>query len=162
MTAWIFPIRYKILLMLSAVVIAAVAFYLALAAKIFREDKTLLVYELAETNVRTLGADLEANLSKTLDKMRLFALLARRSGQDPHRQRSLDDFAANETDLLWVGLVEPAMEAGSPRKLFPPGLGPMSSRPRAATRPSPRSWAKCPVPLEHLASQSVWVRNIDT
>ncbi len=163
MTAWIFPIRYKILLMLSAVVIAAVAFYLALAAKIFREDKTLLVYELAETNVRTLGADLEANLSKTLDKMRLFALLARRAGQDPAAQRSLDDFAANETDLLWVGLVEPAMEAGSPPRLLSSRAWPDVIKAAGRDETFAKELeAKCPVPLERLASQSVWVRNITT
>ena len=161
MTAWIFPIRYKILLMLSAVVIASVAFYLALAAKIFREDKTLLVYELAETNVRTLGADLEANLSKTLDKMRLFALLARRAGQDP---------AASALWMISWPMKQICSGSGSLnppwRRALPAALSsrawPDIIKARAAARPSPRSWAKCPVPLERLASQSVWVRNIDT
>ena len=51
-----FPIRYKILSVLSAVVVAAVALYLYMAATLFYEDKTELVYELNQNTVRVLAS----------------------------------------------------------------------------------------------------------
>ena len=41
-----YPIRVKLLVLMSALVLVATASYLALAIKVFREDKTKLVYEL--------------------------------------------------------------------------------------------------------------------
>jgi signal transduction histidine kinase len=59
--------------MLSVVVICALGLYLYLASKIFYEDKTLLIYELNQTNVRTFGGEVEMNLKSILDQMRIWA-----------------------------------------------------------------------------------------
>lgn len=66
-------IRLKILLLLSGVVFLAVGLYLYLASKIFYEDKMLLIYELNQNNVRTLGAESEAGFNRILDQMRVLA-----------------------------------------------------------------------------------------
>jgi two-component system NtrC family sensor kinase len=66
-----FPIRAKLLLLMSSVILAAVAAYLALAVQIFKEDKTSLIYELNASTVRTLAAELESSLAKSSDKVRL-------------------------------------------------------------------------------------------
>src|SRR5579885_1667592 len=71
---WRISIRSKILLVLSAVVVSAVALYLYLASKIFYEDKTLLIYELNQTNVKTLGSDVETQLKSIIDNLRIWGL----------------------------------------------------------------------------------------
>jgi signal transduction histidine kinase len=59
------------LLLMSVFAVAATGSYLALAVRLFQQDKTELVYELNTSNVRTLAAETEAALSKYVDKVRL-------------------------------------------------------------------------------------------
>jgi two-component system NtrC family sensor kinase len=66
-----FPIRLKLLLLISGLILAATVAYLALAVRLFREDKTQLVYELNASTVKTLAAQAEASLLKVADKLRL-------------------------------------------------------------------------------------------
>ncbi|MCC7441821.1 MAG: HAMP domain-containing protein [Bdellovibrionales bacterium] len=66
-----FPIRTKLLLLMSALVLAAILTYLFLAIKLFKDDKTVLVYELNVGNVRTVSAELKAELTKSADKVKL-------------------------------------------------------------------------------------------
>jgi signal transduction histidine kinase len=66
-----FPIRLKLLLLISALFLAATGAYLTLAVRLFRDDKTQLVYELNASTVKTLAAQTEASLLKIADKMRL-------------------------------------------------------------------------------------------
>lgn len=66
-----FPIRTKLLLLMAGVVVFAISAYLALAIKLFKDDKTSLVYELNASTVRTLAAEVDAELLKTMDKVRL-------------------------------------------------------------------------------------------
>ena len=66
-----FPIRAKLLLLISGLILAATGTYLALAVKLFRDDKTSLVYELNASTVKTLAAETEATLLKIADKMKL-------------------------------------------------------------------------------------------
>src|ERR1700757_832158 len=82
---WKISIRSKILVVLSTVVILAVALYLYLASRIFFEDKTLLIYELNQTNVQTLGSDVETYLKRVIDKLRTVAVLGASSQQDLNR-----------------------------------------------------------------------------
>jgi signal transduction histidine kinase len=66
-----FPIRLKLLLLMSGVVLGSIALYLLLAIKLFRDDKVSLVYELNSSNVKTLALQVESFLMKTADKVKL-------------------------------------------------------------------------------------------
>jgi signal transduction histidine kinase len=66
-----FPIRTKLLLLLLGTTLASTGAYLALATKLFRDDKAELVYELNASNVKTLAAEVEAVLEKFADKAKL-------------------------------------------------------------------------------------------
>lgn len=154
---WKFPIRYKILLVLSSVVIAAVAFYLYLASRIFEEDKTLLVYELNETNVRTLAADLEANMAKTLGKMRLFGVMALQpagEGEGP-LSKALEEAAGGDGEFISLELRRaPAWEAGFQRR-WPAHL----ARYGKTEAYIDELRATQPVPYDKVLKDGVWFRN---
>ncbi|MEK6578950.1 MAG: hypothetical protein AABZ55_06960, partial [Bdellovibrionota bacterium] len=64
-----FPIRRKLLLLISTLVIGAISAYLVLAVRLFNEDKRSLIYELNASSVRTLSAQTEAALGKIADKV---------------------------------------------------------------------------------------------
>jgi signal transduction histidine kinase len=68
-----YPIRLKLILAMSGLVVCATAAYLALATGIFREDKRALVTELNVSAVKTLAAEVDATLSKYDDKIRLLS-----------------------------------------------------------------------------------------
>ncbi|MGE4232533.1 MAG: ATP-binding protein [Bacteriovoracia bacterium] len=76
-----FPIRYKILGVLVAVLVSAVGFYLWLASKVFFEDKNLLVYELNQNSVRVVSAEIDARLQKAITELKLNIF------DDPNLQR---------------------------------------------------------------------------
>ncbi len=66
-----FSIRIKLLILISSVALIAIVTYLALAIKMFKDDKTVLVYELNAGNVRTISAEIKAELLKVTDKIKL-------------------------------------------------------------------------------------------
>ncbi len=66
-----FPIRLKLLLLISGMVLFSIVIYLLLAVQLFREDKVSLVYELNSSNVKTLALQVESFLLKTADKVKL-------------------------------------------------------------------------------------------
>lgn len=68
---WYFSIRTKILIVLLAVVVPAVGLYLVLASRISFQDKTLLIYELSQNSVRSLGDGAEAVIGRWVDRLRL-------------------------------------------------------------------------------------------
>jgi signal transduction histidine kinase len=61
----------KLLLLVSALVLAATAAYLALAVKLFRDDKTQLIYEMNASTVKTVAAQTQSQLMKVADKVKL-------------------------------------------------------------------------------------------
>lgn len=95
-----FPIRYKILAVLGTVVIAAIGLYLYLASRLFYSDKTLLIYELNQSNVRQLSMDIEITVSRTVDKLRLISamLVAEKPGTG-HASKLLAQLTESE-DML--------------------------------------------------------------
>ncbi|MBL7716773.1 MAG: HAMP domain-containing protein [Bdellovibrionales bacterium] len=68
---WYFSIRTKILIVLLALVVPAVGLYLVLASRISFQDKTLLIYELSQNSVRSLGDGAEAVIGRWVDRLRL-------------------------------------------------------------------------------------------
>ncbi len=99
-----FPIRAKLLLLMSGVIFAAIAAYLALAVSIFREDKTSLIYELNASTVRTLAAEVDSSLSKVADKIRLLT----QGHRDAEWTRAVLE---SEADLVSYVLYRPTAEA---------------------------------------------------
>jgi hypothetical protein len=144
---WRISIRSKILLVLSAVVISAVALYLYLAAKIFYEDKTLLIYELNQTNVKTLGGEVEQSLKSVLDHLQIWALHG-----DPQIK----------TDPEWVriGMIEKAQETGAQTektlKVWPESLTVFGKDESFLARVREKN----PIPFAKVIESGIWVKNV--
>jgi signal transduction histidine kinase len=152
-----FPIRYKILAVLSLVVMAAVAVYLYLASKLFYEDKTELVYELNQNNVRTMASDLRADILRTLDKLNVIGALLSAGGEG---EKAIDAAFAGEEELVKVAVLEEANAGAKPQpvfsKTFPAYLGAYGKDPAYLDRVR----SEIPIPFDRLrGTNSLWVRN---
>ncbi len=116
-----FPIRAKLLILMSTVVVIAILSYLALATKLFTDDKALLVYELNASHLRTLAAEVEAELSKTSDKVKLLTQV--------HGNPSLaQSILGSDPDLLAYRLHE-ASKNGQDWIAVATGLSPLAPSP---------------------------------
>ena len=62
-----FSIRYKFLLLISALLVASVAAYLGLANHVFSEDKTQLVFDYNRSYVSNLSSELNKVFESTAD-----------------------------------------------------------------------------------------------
>lgn len=150
-------IRSKILLVLSVVVVAAVALYLYLASKLFYEDKTLLVYELNQTNVRTLGEETETYLKRLLDRMRILATLAGRQGKTAPSVARL--FSAEEEGILRIALLR--REKGGATRTQVLNLAPSTLDLDAKDVTFLNQLrARYPIPYSEVLKQKTWVRNV--
>lgn len=88
-----FPIRAKLIVLMSGAVLIATAAYLAVAVQVFKEDKVQLIYELNASTVKTLSAQTESYLLKVVDKIRLLT----QGHRDPEWVRSVFE---SEPDLI--------------------------------------------------------------
>ncbi len=104
-----FPIRAKLFVLMSTLVLAATAAYLALATRLFTNDKKELVYELNASNVNTLASQIDATLSKFSDKARLLT----QGHRDADWVRAIFE---SEGDLVAYSLYVPAENAGEWRQ----------------------------------------------
>jgi signal transduction histidine kinase len=154
-TKFKFPIRYKILAVLSVVVMAAVAVYLYLASRLFYEDKTVLIYELNQTNVRTLGADVRADFKRVLDKLKLIAAL-----ESSASSSQTSAVFETEDELVRVGILKYDEQGKNPVQAFshiwPKYLE--SYHKNSAYLEHVRELV--PIPFEKVTTRGVWVRNI--
>ena len=93
-----FPIRWKMLALVTAVLVAAMASYLVLAISLLRRDKVAYIYDLNSSLARTVSAEVEAALATLSDKAIFFAheTVAQPSEADALAQH----FFAGESDLL--------------------------------------------------------------
>ncbi len=69
-----FSIRSKFLVIMSALLVSCVAVYLMIAIKVFRNDKTELIFDLNRSMVSNLSAEIETQFSGISDKFKIFAL----------------------------------------------------------------------------------------
>jgi signal transduction histidine kinase len=155
-----FPIRYKILAVLSAVVIAAVAVYLYLASRLFYEDKTLLVYELNQNNVRTLASDLEGHLKRVVDKLKLVAVLAPPAGKEVPAE-----FAAafaEDDELVRVAILEKTPNAVEPAQTFSKIWPSYLSTYQKDSTYLEQLRRSVPIPFDNISKHGIWVRNATT
>ncbi len=95
-----FPIRVKLLLLVSSITLVSTIIYLLLAIELFKDDKTSLIYELNASNVKTLSAQVEAALVKVVDKINL---LSQTQGVGSWAKSVL----ATEPDLVSFSLYHP-------------------------------------------------------
>lgn len=157
-----FPIRYKILAVLSVVVVAAVAVYLYLAAKLFYEDKTVLIYELNENTVRTLSADVAADLRRVVDKLRLVATLSvRETGKKTRsepREFFADAFSADD-ELVKVAVLTAEGPGKPPARTFFKIWPEYLENYKKDSAYLDRVRDLVPVPFEKVLAQGLWVRN---
>ena len=66
-----FPLRWKLLFLMSALALISIVTYLTLAIKLFQDDKTTLIYELNAGTVRTFAAELRSEMMRAEDKVKL-------------------------------------------------------------------------------------------
>lgn len=152
-------IRSKILIVLSTVLVSAVGLYLYLAAQLFVEDKKLLVYELNQTNVRTLGEEVETYFKRVLDKVQILAAL--------HHQGSsamntvLRQLTSDEEGFLRIALVT-AHGSGPNTTYKTTVLGTWPKTLELENKDASyldRLREQLPIPFETVIKNSVWIRN---
>jgi HAMP domain-containing protein len=108
-----FSIRYKILGVVTVLLIAAIGLYLLLAARIFKQDKSELVFELNKSVVTTLSTEVETTLRGAADKLKLYALIF--GGEQSKRsQEGFKEIIAHDPLLVHVEL----FEMGSSKKMI--------------------------------------------
>lgn len=94
-------IRYKFLLVTTALLTFCVVTYLAMATNVFRKDKTELVFDLNRSVVNNLAQDLDTVFASANDKMRLAAYFF--SARDERSLGILRDLLSSSQDIVYVG-----------------------------------------------------------
>ena len=90
---------------MGLVVVGAILAYLLLATKLFSDDKTLLVYELNASNVRTIAAEFEAELLKVSDKVKLLT-------RGIQNRRWIKEVFQSEPEIISFELYQPHQKGG--------------------------------------------------
>ncbi|OFZ19817.1 MAG: hypothetical protein A2X94_17245 [Bdellovibrionales bacterium GWB1_55_8] len=162
---WRISIRTKILAVLSVLLMSAVGLYLALASRVFYEDKTLLIYELNQNGVRSLGSDVETQLKRAFDKLHILAALSSGDAAKISRQ-SIDVLALEKSGFVSLGLL--ALDSRNANKSLKPAVELLASWPKfmepySAYVKDPdylkRLRERVPLPFPEIFKQGAWVRN---
>jgi len=152
-------IRSKILIVLSTVLVSAVGLYLYLASQLFFEDKKLLVYELNQTNVRTLGEEVETYFKRVLDKIQIVASL--RDQGSSALATVLPQLISEDEGFLRVAIVNSQGE-GTNTTFKTTVLGtwakPLELVNKDATYLD-KLRDQFPIPFDRVLKNSVWIRN---
>src|SRR5512146_1516029 len=88
-------IRFQIVALMGAVLLAAIALYLALATRLLTRDKLAYIYDLESSLGATLSEDVRGNVDTLVDKLSYFA--AERTASGPAAARAL---LSSDADLL--------------------------------------------------------------
>ncbi|MBI3178029.1 MAG: cache domain-containing protein, partial [Deltaproteobacteria bacterium] len=95
-------IRYKVLLLVLAVVLAALATYLTLAITLFNRDKLAYVYDLNATLAHTLGEEIQSSVRSLADRLLFFAAARPQAAPAARRKgAAARPRAATHADLLF-------------------------------------------------------------
>jgi len=157
-------IRSKILFVLIAMLVSAVGLYLYLASRIFLEDKKLLVYELNQTNVRTLGQEVETDFKRIIDQLEVAAALHRQNAETG--ADVLSKLVSDDEGFLRIALVDQTAD----QTLGPNGAPTMQTTVLGTWPKSLELVGKdaayldrlrqaIPIPFEKVLKEGVWVRN---
>ncbi len=96
-------VRFQILALVAAVLLAAIGSYFLLATEIFTRDKLAYVYDLESSLTATVSEELRESLGSRVDKLGYFALAAA-GGQ---AERAATPLLASDADLLSLEIWEP-------------------------------------------------------
>jgi len=100
-----FSIRYKILSMVTALLVGAIGMYLLLATRIFEQDKQELVFDLNRSLVTTMAAEVDSTLRGVADKMRFYARTYR-DGADSNAHSAFQEILADDPFLVRMEVYE--------------------------------------------------------
>jgi len=149
-------IRSKILFVLIAMLVSAVGLYLYLASRIFLEDKKLLVYELNQTNVRTLGQEVETDFKRIIDQLEVAAALHRQNTENG--SEVLSKLVSDDEGFLRIALVDQTVDQAMQTTV-------LGSWPKSLELVGKdvsyldRLRKVVPIPFEKVLKEGVWVRN---
>ncbi len=146
-------IRFQILALMSAVLLAALGAHLFLASRLLTQDKITYLYDLESSLVSTASEELRAGLSSFADKLAYFA--AEQSRGDPERAAAA--LVGSDADLLAVEIWRPA------RRGFERAFARMSSRRLAeiglADADAAEALRTTPVPFEAVLAEGPLLQN---
>lgn len=152
-------IRSKILFVLITVLVSAVGLYLYLASQIFFEDKKLLVYELNQTNVRTLGQEVETYFKRVIDKLQIVASL---SHQDAKAASTvLSQLITEDEGFLKIALIDSTgVGADATQQTTVLGSWPKSLELAGKDSSYLEQLRKLvPIPFDRVVKEGVWIKN---
>ncbi|HEY6106993.1 MAG TPA: hypothetical protein VIV59_13495, partial [Anaeromyxobacteraceae bacterium] len=89
-------VRFQILALLAAVLLAAIGSYFLLATELFTRDKLAYVYDLESSLTATVSEELRESLGSRVDRLGYFALAAASGEAD----RAAAPLLASDPDLL--------------------------------------------------------------
>ncbi|MCC6810421.1 MAG: HAMP domain-containing protein [Deltaproteobacteria bacterium] len=96
-----FSIRYKMLLLVTGVLVVAMLSYLLLASTLFQRDKRAFIFDLNASIAHTLSEEVASAVGSVSDKL-LFYVAASKAQKDP--RATLMKVFAGEPDLLQISL----------------------------------------------------------
>lgn len=99
-----FSIRYKILALITVLLISCVFIYLALATQVFKQDKTELVYDLNKSLVTNVASEIETEFRGVSAKMDLLAIMW--SQKKKSVSLYLKDLLNKDPQIVYVTLVK--------------------------------------------------------
>jgi hypothetical protein len=95
-----FSIRYKFLGVMTVLLMACVCVYLLIAVKVFKSDKTELVFDLNRSQVSNLASEFETQFSGISEKFKLFAVFSEQGA----KKAWLEDLFSSDSDVVFVSL----------------------------------------------------------
>ncbi|MEQ1876104.1 MAG: ATP-binding protein [Bdellovibrionia bacterium] len=96
-----FSIRYKFLSVMTALLAGCVIVYLALAIRVFKMDKTELIFDLNRSMVSNLASEIETLFQGASDKLELFALLSHEKGT---ARQVVNELLKKDSEIVYVSL----------------------------------------------------------
>ena len=93
-------IRYKFLGVMTVLLMACVCVYLLIAVKVFKSDKTELVFDLNRSQVSNLASEFETQFSGISEKFKLFAVFSEQGA----KKVWLQDLFSSDSDVVFVSL----------------------------------------------------------
>ena len=93
-----FSIRYKFLIVTTLLLLLCVSAYLFMAVKVFKQDKTELVYDYNRNIVTTLNSDITSLISRVHDRMELYPYF--------DSKIKLEKFIQNNSEIAFLGKSE--------------------------------------------------------
>jgi hypothetical protein len=94
-----FSIRFKFLMVMSLLLAACVCVYLLIAVRVFKSDKTELVFDLNRSQVSNMASELDTQFEGISDKFKLYAMLSSSGGN-----RYVGDLFTKDSDVVFVGM----------------------------------------------------------